>query len=167
MSENYTLRCEMKVPLGLRDAFAIFENARNLERITPPWLNFRILTSDLEMRTGLEIGYVIRWMGIPMRWQTLITDYEPPRYFVDRQIRGPYGLWRHLHTFHETETGTIVGDRVDYRLPLGPLGWMAHEALIGSQLKSIFRYRQSALAGMMGGVISLREPEITAGEADF
>lgn len=162
---TYTLQCEMKVPLGLRETFAIFENAANLERITPPWLNFRILTPSLEMRPGLEIDYVIRWLGIPMNWKTLITDYEPPKYFIDFQVKGPYSLWRHLHTFRETESGTLVADRVDYQLPLGPLGVIAHGALVGSQLKSIFRYRQSALAGMMGGVISLREPEITAGAA--
>ena len=104
MSTIYTLDCEMHVPAGLRDTFSIFENARNLERITPPWLNFRILSAQLEMRRGLEIDYVIRWLGIPMHWKTLIAEYDPPDRFIDTQTKGPYSLWRHTHSFHETDS---------------------------------------------------------------
>jgi ligand-binding SRPBCC domain-containing protein len=136
----------MTVPLGIRETFAIFEDSRNLERITPPWLNFRIDTPGVVIREGAVIDYTIGWMGIPMRWRTVIEEYRPPEHFIDIQARGPYKAWRHRHLFREVEGGTLVADHVDYELPLGPLGLLAHSLLVRRQLVSIFRYRQTELA---------------------
>ena len=96
----------MTAPVPLPQAFAMFENPHNLAKITPPWLNFRVVTPEpVVMRKGAEIDYVIRWLGLPIRWKTLITAYDPPHGFVDEQARGPYTLWRHQHTLTETERG--------------------------------------------------------------
>ncbi len=166
MATTYTLRCEMKVPLGLKETFAVFEDPRNLARITPPWLNFRIVSPRVEMRPGAEIDYEIRWFGLPMKWKTIIAAYEPPFVFVDVQERGPYSFWRHTHSFREVPGGTAVADRVDYRLPLGPLGSIAHAVMVGAQLKAIFRYRQTALARLMGGGEETLAPRISTAEAE-
>ncbi|MES1262465.1 MAG: SRPBCC family protein, partial [Acidobacteriota bacterium] len=110
--------------------FRVFEDARNLERITPPWLNFRILHPEaIRMRPGEEIDYEIRWMGVAMKWKTIIREYDPPRRFVDEQAKGPYAFWRHEHTFLETAAGVVIRDQVDYRLPWGLPGRIAHQVL--------------------------------------
>ena len=156
MSEHI-LRCEMAAAVPLKEAFAFFENPGNLAKITPPWLNFRIETPQVEIRGGAVIDYTIRWMGLPMRWRTLITDYEPPFRFVDVQTRGPYAMWRHEHSFRETPGGTVVADEVRYRLPLGPLGRLANWLLVRRQLEGIFRFRQAAIAKLLGSAESEQE----------
>jgi ligand-binding SRPBCC domain-containing protein len=139
----------MTVPLPVAEVFSFFEDARNLGRITPPWLNFRIVNPEgIRMRPGAEIDYVIGWMGVPMKWKTVIREYQPPHRFVDEQARGPYSLWHHEHTFEETAAGVVIRDRVDYRLPLGFLGRIAHAVTVRRQLQAIFRYRQAAIAGI-------------------
>ncbi len=147
---DYQLTCTLLAPLPVGDVFRVFENAGNLARITPPWLNFRVLTPNIDMRPGAEIDYIIRWLGLPMRWKTVITEYAPPKFFVDMQARGPYTLWHHRHEFTETPEGTLVADCVDYKLPLGALGRMAHGVIVGRQLLEIFRYRQKAMPELLG-----------------
>lgn len=137
-------------PLG--ETFKVFQDPYNLAKITPPWLNFRVTSTErIEMREGAEIQYVIRWLRFPIRWRTVITEYDPPYKFVDEQERGPYTLWRHEHTFEETSEGTKVKDRVEYRLPLGFMGRLIHGVIVRRQLLAIFRYRQRELATMFGG----------------
>jgi ligand-binding SRPBCC domain-containing protein len=139
-----------RVPLAR--VFRFFEDARNLERITPPWLNFRIVDPDgIQMRNGAEIDYVIRWMGLRLKWKTVITDYEPPLKFVDEQARGPYSFWRHTHTFEETNAGVVIRDCVEYRLPLGVFGHLAHALVVRRQLREIFHFRQTAIARILPG----------------
>ncbi|MEZ5404217.1 MAG: SRPBCC family protein [Bryobacteraceae bacterium] len=158
---SYLLRCELKTRRSLAEAFAVFEDPRNLARITPPWLNFRITTAEeIVMRRGARIDYRIRWLGLPVAWSTLITDYEPPHRFIDFQDRGPYVLWRHLHSFTEDTDGTVVADEVRYVLPFGPLGWLAHSWKIGDQLIEIFQYRQRAIGDLLGEVTQVRPPLI-------
>jgi ligand-binding SRPBCC domain-containing protein len=150
--KTYRLECSMSVPVSLQEAFAFFEDPRNLARITPPWLNFRITSPEpIVMRKGAEIKYQIRWLGLPFNWKTVITQYEPPFFFVDEQAAGPYAYWRHRHDFKPTEYGALVSDRVDYALPLGLLGRLAHGLGVRAQLQGIFDYRQNALAGILTG----------------
>jgi ligand-binding SRPBCC domain-containing protein len=149
----HILECEMSAPLSVREAFEIFEDPHNLAKITPPWLHFRIVSEgNVEVRRGAEITYQIRWAGIPLSWKTVITEYEPPFFFVDEQSRGPYRYWRHRHSFRPTEGGTVVGDRVEYALPFGWLGRIVHALFVRRQLRQIFAYRQQALAELMRGV---------------
>jgi len=164
----HVLRCEMICEAARSDVFRVFEDPRNLARITPSWLNFRIVTPNIAMREGALIDYTIRWLAFPMRWRTLIREYEAPRYFVDEQIRGPYTVWRHLHTFEDTPRGTRVADEVRYVLPLGPLGRLAHAAMVERQLKGIFRFRQQALAPLLSRVVEASAPTVeAAGTTEF
>jgi len=150
--KTYRLESSISLPVSLREAFAFFEDPHNLARITPPWLNFRITSPErIQMRKGAGIDYQIRWLGLPLNWKTVITEYEPPFFFVDEQAAGPYAYWRHRHDFKPTEYGALVSDRVDYALPLGPLGRLAHRLAVRAQLQEIFDYRQNALAGILNG----------------
>lgn len=158
----YTLRCQMVAPVSMRDAFAVFQDPFTLARITPPWLGFRVVTSDPVMRKDALLDYEFRWLHVPLRWRTAITEYEPPFFFTDEMVKGPYALWRHKHTFHPTVEGTLVTDEVDYALPLGWLGRTVHRVLLAEQLKSIFRYRQVRLNGILaGGKAHWTDPAVT------
>ena len=148
---TYHLRCEMLAQSSLQDTFAVFEDPYNLAKITPPSLGFEVISPRrVEMRKGAEIDYRIRWLGLPMHWKTIILEYEPPFFFVDDQAKGPYALWRHRHTFEPATDGTKVGDHVEYALPLGPLGSLAHALTVRKQLLGIFNYRQDSLRKLLG-----------------
>ena len=97
----------------------------------------------------LEIDYRFRWLGLPMTWKTLITRYEPPFLFVDEALKSPYALWRHRHEFVETPKGTLVRDHVDYALPLGALGEMAHSLVVRRQVEQIFAFRQQKIGELL------------------
>ena len=148
----YTLQCELLTDSSLERTFALFEDPYNLAKITPASLGFQVTSKGrVAMRKGAEIEYTIRWLGLPVHWKTLISEYEPPFLFVDEQAKGPYTLWRHRHTFTPSEKGVLVGDHVDYVLPFGPVGQIAHALLVRRQLKAIFQFRQQALRKMLGG----------------
>jgi ligand-binding SRPBCC domain-containing protein len=146
---TYHLRCEMITPYPLAQTFEVFNNPLNLAKITPRWLNFQVLTKDVQMRKGAEIEYNIKWLGLPMHWKTLISEYDPPYSFVDEQAEGPYSLWRHHHTFAETPAGTKVADHVEYALPFGVLGQIAHAVMVKRQLDAIFRFRQREIPNLL------------------
>lgn len=142
---------EQLIPRPMGEVFDFFARAENLERLTPPWLGFEILTPlPLDMAEGTLIDYRIRLMGVPMRWKTRIDVWEPGVRFVDRQLSGPYSLWRHLHEFTEVPGGVLMKDVVDYDLPLGPLGSIAHVAFVKRQLTAIFGYRFQACEELFG-----------------
>jgi ligand-binding SRPBCC domain-containing protein len=151
MPPRYELRCSLHAPLPIGRVFRAFEEPRNLAKITPGWLRFIIRTpGQLEMRPGLHIDYTIRWLGLPMPWRSVISHYDPPRVFVDEQVRGPYRYWHHEHAFQSDGAGTVVSDCVRYSLPLGPLGAAAHSLMVKRQLLGIFRFRQRAIAKLLG-----------------
>jgi ligand-binding SRPBCC domain-containing protein len=127
--------------------FPFFADALNLESITPPWLNFRVITpGPIEMGVGALIEYRLSLHRVPVRWLTRIEDWQPGRSFVDAQVRGPYRLWHHTHTFEDAPAGTLVRDRVRYALPLGVVGEVAHRAFVARDLHRIFDHRQSEIA---------------------
>lgn len=131
------------------EVFAFFADAHNLEAITPPWLHFGVRTPrPIAMDAGTLIAYRMRLHGLPVRWLTRIEEWEPDVRFVDRQLRGPYSLWHHTHTFEDVPAGTLMHDRVRYALPLGPLGDVAHNAFVGADLAKIFDFRRAAVAAL-------------------
>ncbi len=148
MSHVYELERSQRLELSAARAFEFFAEAANLERITPPWLGFEMLTQGpIEMRAGALIEYRLKVRGIPIRWRTRIETWEPPARFVDVQLRGPYSLWEHTHSFEpDGDDGVVICDRVRYSLPLGPLGRLAHAAVVRRDLDRIFAYRREAVA---------------------
>lgn len=97
------------------------------------------------MKKGAEIDYQIRLMGIPLKWKTLITEYEPNAYFIDEQTKGPYRSWIHRHEFREVSGGTQIRDEVIYSLPFGVIGQIAHFLWIRRTIGRIFDHRRAAI----------------------
>jgi len=136
----YLLTCSVPLSHPREDVFDFFSDAFQLEQITPPWLHFRISTAaPIALQKGCLIDYRIRLHGIPISWQTEISSWDPPYSFTDRQLRGPYLLWEHLHTFEEVEGGTMTMDSVRYR-PLG--GRLANWLIVEKDLRRIFEFRR-------------------------
>jgi ligand-binding SRPBCC domain-containing protein len=138
----HTLTQRQLVRRPIEEVFAFFSRPENLERLTPKTLGFRILTpTPIAMKEGAVIDYSIRIAGMPVRWTTLITLYEPPHRFIDLQQKGPYAYWHHTHTFTETPDGTLITDEVRYAVPYGLLGQAARVLFVERQLDHIFRQR--------------------------
>ena len=143
-----TLKTRQWFPRPLHHVFSFFADAGNLEPITPPWLCFRIVgPTPIAMRTGCTIDYRLRLHGLPLRWQSEITVWDPPRRFVDEQRRGPYRTWVHEHEFTERDGGTEVRDFVRYAVPGGRL---IDRLLVRRDLRRIFGYRANALRKILG-----------------
>lgn len=138
-----------------------FGRAENLPAITPPWLGFTIHTpAPITIGPDSLLDYTIRWAGLPIRWRTRIIDWSPPRQFIDLQIRGPYTLWHHQHTFEPGEDGTVCRDRVTYKVPGGPVGRITNAAVIRRQLVGIFEYRRQVIGQELGWVRTV-QPNVT------
>jgi ligand-binding SRPBCC domain-containing protein len=138
----YTLQRELWVPRPLPDVFDFFAKAENLERITPPWMQFRIVTPPpIEVRQGTTIAYALRVRGIPLKWISKIDKWDPPHEFVDIQVKGPYKFWHHTHRFSERAGGTSIEDTVRYALPFGLLGRLVNWLQVAADLAKIFDYR--------------------------
>lgn len=146
---QHYLNTSIVFPLPLQEVFGFFADATNLERITPPELNFRILTPlPIVIRQGTLIDYRLRLFGIPFNWQTRIATWKPPFLFIDEQLHGPYKRWEHTHRFEETGGVTCMLDEVRYALPLSPLGEIVGP-LVKIQLERIFRFRQEAIQRLL------------------
>lgn len=147
---EYILTRSLTVDLPRKQVFDFFSDAANLERITPPQLGFHIVTTQpFELKQGTLIDYKLSLRGIPVTWRTEISVWNPPHSFTDRQLSGPYKQWIHRHNFVElAENKTLIEDEVKYRLPLEPLGDVAH-FLVRSELDKIFDYRQKVVAEIL------------------
>ena len=139
----YCLTAELLLAEPREEVFSFFADAHQLERITPPWLHFSVLSAPpIVMAVGTQIDYQLQLHGIPLRWKTEIADWDPPCRFVDQQLRGPYRHWWHEHTFEEVVGGTLVRDAVDYIVPFSAL---LHPLVVRRDLLRIFEFRQQAL----------------------
>lgn len=146
----YKLIRQQWVPHPVETAFAFFSRPENLQAITPRWLDFHIVDTAVELRAGTLIRYRLRWHGLPLRWTTEITDWQPPCRFVDTQIAGPYALWRHEHLLTSENRGTLIRDEVSYALPLGILGRVMHGLLVRNDVERIFDYRAQRVGELLG-----------------
>jgi hypothetical protein len=162
----YTLQRQQWVARALDRVFPFFARPENLALITPPGLGFRLLTpAPVTMEAGRVIDYTIRVLGLPVRWRTLITRYDPPHCFVDEQIAGPYSFWHHTHRFRELNGGTLLEDEVQYALPLmlaGPARGLVHALYVRPALGRIFDYRQQIFCRLFGGTES-HSAQVSAG----
>lgn len=145
----HTLERKQFLPIDLKTAWDFFSSPLNLREITPPYMNF-VVTSDSaqeKMYAGMIITYrVSPILSIPIHWVTEITHVNEPYFFVDEQRFGPYSLWHHQHFFKEVEGGVEMIDRVNYKLPFGFLGDIAHFLFVKKQLNDIFNYRFEKLS---------------------
>ena len=146
--KKFSLHAELWLPRRLGEVFAFFADARNLEELTPPWLKFQVVTPEpIVMHPGTLIDYKIRVHGIPIRWRTEIVTWDPPHRFVDVQLKGPYSLWHHTHTFEERAEGTLCLDDVRYR-PFG--GTLINTLFVRRDIDRIFAYRRQRLTDLLG-----------------
>ncbi len=131
------------IPVPVENVFPFFAEAKNLEEITPPLLQFKIeKVSDESLREGSLIDYKLKIHYLPVKWKTLIKEWSPPYKFVDFQLKGPYRLWHHTHEFQSLGPGTLMIDRVRYQLPFGYLGWLVASQFVKSDVEKIFNYRR-------------------------
>lgn len=144
----HTFRAELWLPRPRPEVFTFFADARNLEAITPPWVNFQVLTpGPIVMEVGTLIDYRLRVHGFPFRWRTEITAWDPPFRFTDTQLRGPYRRWVHTHTFEDANGGTLCRDEVSYAVPGGAL---IERLFVRRDVERIFAFRQEAMRRLLG-----------------
>lgn len=155
---RYELRNAFIVAADVDRVWTFFSTAENLPRITPPEMHFHIDTpGPIKLQRDAIIDYTIRISGLPVHWKTRIINWEPPRRFIDLQEKGPYRLWHHEHMFEPIDGGVICRDHVIYEMPLGALGWIAHEAMVRRQLLHIFNYRRRIIAQDLGPVTPIEK----------
>ena len=145
---GHVLEREQLLGTGIDQAWTFFSDPRNLSRITPDGVGFRI--HDMDLLEPMHEGQLIRYtvspvLGIPMRWVTRIGSVQEPHLFEDIQLRGPYASWRHVHTFERIDGGVRMRDRVEYELPMALLGEWAHRAFVRKKLETIFDHRAGVL----------------------
>jgi ligand-binding SRPBCC domain-containing protein len=141
--KTYRLKTEIWLPRPREEVFGFFADPANLERLTPSWLRFEIITKlNGVIEKGFQLNYQLRIHGVPIKWQSVISEWEPPNRFVDQQTRGPYRLWVHEHKFMEHDGGTLVGDNVHYSVPGGIL---VQRFIVAPDLDRIFKYRHMVL----------------------
>jgi ligand-binding SRPBCC domain-containing protein len=142
---QYTSKQEL--PITMDEAWVFLSDPKNLKRITPDYMGFDILSgAERKMFPGQIIQYRLTpVLGIPFRWVTEITHVKEGEYFVDEQRFGPYSFWHHKHFIYPTKNGVVMEDVVDYKIPLGILGRLAHLIFVKYKVKQIFTYREKAL----------------------
>lgn len=139
---------ELWLPLPPVEIFPFFSDAGNLDVITPKWLHFRVVTPQpVEMRAGALMDYRLRVHGLPMRWRTLVKEWQPPYRFADEQLRGPYRQWLHVHTFESHHGGTLTRDVVHYAVPLNCI---VHPLFVRHDIENIFEFRRKSLRNIFG-----------------
>ena len=158
--KTYILQRSQIINRSKSETFDFFSDAFNLERITPPFLRFKILTPPpIVMEKGQLIEYQLSLFGVPFKWKTIIEEWSPEPHFVDRQLKGPYSLWHHTHTFEEVGNGRILmKDIVRYRIPFGPFGIIAHWLFVERMLNKIFDYRAVTTAELLNGTPRVEAP---------
>lgn len=144
----YKFKTEQILPISLQQAWEFFSSPANLSRITPPELDFKVLSpiNNGAITKGMIIDYKVRpLLNIPVHWQTEIGEVKPKEYFTDRQLKGPYKQWIHNHRFIEVNGGVLVQDEVVYELPLGFLGKIVHSLVVKKKIEKIFDHRKRVL----------------------
>lgn len=145
---RYQLETTQQLNCDLETAWEFFSSPHNLSKITPKEMNFVVKSNikEDEIYEGMEIAYTVSpVLSIPMKWKTIITKVDFQKSFTDFQEKGPYKLWNHQHVFIPNEQGVLMKDTVDYELPFGVLGTIAHKVFVKKKLESIFDFRYNVL----------------------
>lgn len=144
----YTLYREQRLPISLEEAWNFFSSPANLKKITPEYMGFEIISgyNEEKMFPGMIIEYIVKpVLNLPMRWVTEITHVKENEYFIDEQRFGPYKFWHHLHQFKLEDGKLIMIDKVNYSLPMGLIGRIAHSLFVRKRIEAIFNYRSQIL----------------------
>jgi ligand-binding SRPBCC domain-containing protein len=148
---NRILVFETTINKPVEMVFGFFSKAENLNLLTPPHLNFKIITpSPIKLNKGAIIDYQIRLYGLPFLWKTEISEWQPPFRFVDTQLKGPYKTWIHEHSFSKDGDKTIMKDRVEYLSPGLFLEPIIHSLFVKNKVKKIFDYREKSISRLLG-----------------
>lgn len=146
--KTYEFSAEQRLDITIQEAWDFFSSPKNLSKITPPDLDFKIISDvdKVSIFNGMEITYTVKPIaGIPLKWKTMINNVIRYHQFTDIQINGPYALWEHTHTFVETKKGLLMTDTIKYQLPFGILGRLAHYLFVRKKIEDIFTYRKLVL----------------------
>lgn len=148
----YQIKTKQKLPISVKEAWDFLSSPNNLAEITPKYMNFKILSgANRSIFAGQIIQYKVKpVLGITLKWVTEITHVKQNEYFVDEQRFGPYSLWHHKHFIKEIDGGIEMEDIVDYKIPFGFLGQIAHSLFIKKKLRQIFNYREKKLVKLFG-----------------
>ena len=148
----YQINTKQNLPISVKEAWEFLSSPNNLAEITPKYMNFKILSgADKSIFAGQIIQYkVTPVLGITLKWVTEITHVKQNEYFVDEQRFGPYSLWHHKHFIKEIDGGIEMEDIVDYKIPFGILGQIAHPLFVKNKLRQIFKFREKKLIKLFG-----------------
>ena len=149
---DYIVESRMWLPKPRAEVFAFFADPANLVRVAPPSLRLRLLGPPPVMSAGATFDLRLRWLGLPLRWRVFVREYDPPFRFLDVQVCGPCARWEHRHIFLAEAGGTTVEDRIVYRLPLGPLGRLAHALFVRRQLEATWEHRRRKIGELLAPV---------------
>ena len=144
----YNYDTEQYLPTDMETTWEFFSSAKNLAIITPPEMQFNILTKldDREIYEGMLIEYKLKPLfGIPVYWKTEISKVDKPYKFIDRQLKGPYKIWEHTHIFIKKENGVLMQDHLKYQLPFGIIGTITHQWIVRKKVENIFKFRKNIL----------------------
>ena len=150
----YYREWQQLIPAPMEEVWAFFSRPENLQKITPPDMDFEIRTelAGVNMYPGILIHYQVSpFPGFKTQWVTEITAVDPHRYFIDEQRFGPFRLWHHQHHFEEVDEGVLMSDKLHYVLPLGPLGQLVNAISVGPRIERIFKYRESVIPNIFPG----------------
>lgn len=150
----YTLHKKQELPISIEEAWEFLSNPENLKIITPDYMSFDMISKDKKpLYAGQVLQYIVTpLLGIKTKWVSEITHVEHQKYFVDVQLFGPYSLWHHKHFINKIEGGVEMEDIIDYKVPFGILGQLAHPFLVKPKLEEIFNYRQQKLTELFGEI---------------
>jgi ligand-binding SRPBCC domain-containing protein len=149
---SFYLEREQWLPNSRDKVFEFFSRPENLQKLTPPWLDFRVVEVPKQLSARALIRYRLRWHFFPISWTTEIAEWDAPHRFVDRALSGPYALWNHEHSFESQDGGTIMRDRVSYALPLALFGTLAHRLWVKRDIERIFDYRAQKMRELFPGI---------------
>ena len=138
----YIFESKLVIDKPIYEVFEFFCKAENLQKLTPPTLNFKILSElPIEMKKGSRINYRIKLYGVPVIWKTEITKWDPPFEFEDTQLKGPYKLWKHRHIFKDLGDKTEMTDIVEYNPKGFPFNTILDKLIVKKEIEKIFNYR--------------------------
>ena len=145
----YQVESRLWLPRLRTEVFQFFSDAKNLQKITPPWLDFRVVgMTTPQIGQGTKIDYRLKIRGLPVKWQSEIIVWDPPYRFVDRQVRGPYAAWNHEHRFEERDGGTECTDTIEYFPPGGIVAPLIDRLFVARDVRQIFEFRREQLASI-------------------